>query len=77
MDDAKFVLILFIFSIAFYVTMLTSIIEGAAVGILLAWGAYNDVQRDRLENRLKRYQKAFDKLIAEDCKEDGGNYDDR
>lgn len=69
MSDTKFVVMLVLFLISFVVGLLSSYIEGVLIGLLAAWGLWEDVKIDRLTERLRRYRSAQDRRLAEACRE--------
>ena len=69
MSDTKFVVMLVLLLISFVVGLLSSYIEGVLIGLLAAWGLWEDVKIDRLTERLRRYRSAQDRRLAETCRE--------
>ena len=76
MSDAKFVAMLVIFTIAFFVMLSRTWTEAAVLAALLAWGLYNDYRYGRIEKRFIKYKKAYEDMVSELIKE-SDKHDDR
>lgn len=76
MSDAKFVAMLVIFTIAFFVMLSRTWTEAAVLAALLAWGLYNDYRYGRIEKRFIKYKKAYEDMVSELIEESDG-HDDR
>lgn len=76
MSDAKFVAMLVIFTIAFFVMLSRTWTEAAVLAALLAWGLYNDYRYGRIEKRFIKYKKAYEDMVSELIKE-SDEHDDR
>lgn len=76
MSDAKFVAMLFIFMIAFFVMLSGTLGEAAVMAALLSWGLYNDYRYGRIEKRFIKYKKAYEDMVSELIKE-SDEHDDR
>lgn len=76
MSDAKFVAMLVIFTIAFFVMLSRTWTEAAVLAALLAWGLWNDYRYGRLEKRFAKYKRAYNDRLSE-LIEESDRYDDR
>ena len=65
MSDAKFVAMLVIFLIAFFVMLTGTLGEAAVMAALLSWGLYNDYRYGRLEKRFVKYKKAYNDILTD------------
>ena len=76
MSDSKFVAMLVIFLIAFFVMLTGTLGEASVMAALLAWGLYNDYRYGRIEKRFIKYKKAYEDMVSELIKE-SDEHDDR
>lgn len=76
MSDAKFVAMLVIFTIAFFVMLSRTWTEAAVLAALLAWGLYNDYRYGKLEKRFRKYKNAYNYML-QDLIEESDKHDDR